>query len=60
MKSCDKFTHCYIVDGRSCLNVIPKIIMDELALQFSEERLKKMVAYNNSQQKTIGNIKYVL
>lgn len=37
-----------------------KIIMEDLDVQCTEEKSKRMLAYNNNQQATIGDVKDAL
>jgi hypothetical protein len=56
----DKIAHYCLIDCGSGSNVMSKIIMEELVLScMSNENSKNMLAYNNQQQYTIGEIKDV-
>jgi hypothetical protein len=59
VKIMDKIVHCFLIDGGSGLSVMSKIIMEELGLSCTNENTRSMLSYNNQQQSTIGEIKYV-
>jgi len=59
IKTIDKITHCFLIDGGSSPNVMPKIVMEELGLSCTHKNSKSMLSYNSQQQVTIGEIKYV-
>jgi hypothetical protein len=57
MKIMDKIAHCCLIDGGSRPNVMSNIIMEELGMSCTNENSKNMLAYNNQQKSTIGEIK---
>jgi hypothetical protein len=59
LKIMDKISHCFLIDGGSGPSVMYKIIMEEIGLSCPNENSRSMLSYNNLQQSTIGEIKYV-
>jgi hypothetical protein len=59
VKIMDKITHCCLINGGSGLNLMSKIIMEELCFSCTNENLKSMLSYNSQQRATIGEIKDV-
>lgn len=59
VKIMDKITHCFLLDGGSGPSVMSNIVMEELGLSRTNENARGMLSYNNQQQSTIGEIKYV-
>jgi hypothetical protein len=51
----DKIAHCC----QSGPSVMSKIIMEDLGLSCTNKNYRSMLSYNNLQQSTIGEIKYV-
>jgi hypothetical protein len=59
VKIMDKIAHCCLIDGSSGPSVMSKIIMEELGLSCIDENAKSILSYNNLQQNTIGEFKYL-
>jgi hypothetical protein len=55
----DKIVHHCLIDGSSGPSVMSNIIMEEIGLSYTNENTRSMLSYNNLQQMTIGDIKYV-
>ena len=59
LKHYDKIAHYCLVYGGSGLNVMSKIIMEELGLSCINGNSRSLLSYNSKQHDAIGEIKYV-